>query len=75
VGPSGQTKKASLTASAPKLTNQKVSMFMRRKNSHMYQRIKNLLIKDKIIWSLHMYFVEMKIITFYSSYMFGLLIC
>jgi hypothetical protein len=75
VGHSGQTKKASLKPYNLRLTNQKVSVFMCRKNSHMYQRIKNLLIKDIIIWSLHMYFVEMKIITFHSSYMFGLLIC
>jgi len=50
-----------------RLTSQEVSVFMCRKNSNMYQRIKNLLMKDNIIWSLHMYLLKMKIITFYRS--------
>ena len=57
------------------LTNQEVSVFMCRKNCHMIQRIKDLLMKDKIIWSLYMYCIEMKIIMFLRANIFGLLIC
>jgi len=54
VGRSGQRMKVSLTASNLRLTYQEVSVFMCRKNSHMYQGIQNRLMKDRIIWILHM---------------------
>jgi hypothetical protein len=75
VGHSGQKKKASFTTSANHINQQKFSLFMYRRNSHMYQRIKNLLMKDKIIWNLYMYFIEMKIIIFLRSNICGLLVC
>lgn len=75
VGQSGQEKNVSLTACTTQINKPGSRVFMCRKNRHLYQRIQNLLMKDRIIWSLHMYFLEMKLITYFISNMFGLLVC
>ena len=52
VGRSGQRNKVSLTASTPQINQSGTRCVQMRKNSHMYHRIQNLLMKDRIIWSL-----------------------
>ena len=46
---SGQKKNVSLTACTTQINKSGSRVFMCRKNRHMYQRIQNLLMKDRII--------------------------